>query len=381
MSSSSEYSSEDDSDSSDISSIEEEEEEHFIPEEEEEFDPLTAPLDALIDTVVDYDPPSLGWEHVRTYLKSHSIDETKAAIETKGEFDTTALHVACRNNPPVDVMDVMVMAAPDMIYWADSFGWLPLHYACANGADVQVVEMLLDAYPDSRLVTDKRGRTPLHFALGNVECPPTAELVRLLAGDKKESVRWPDENMMLPLHYACAYGAPVEVCQVLIECWEEGMGMKDSKGRNAFHFAMVRSFLHSYSRSAFIHSAPFNTKYISKHIIHAKGNADRTNSPAIVQHLLSLDDKSLLDTPDSDSCLPLQLLNAKAELIEDTDETARENVLNCVKFYLESKPKLRSEFLVAIRSMPEWLGDVAVIHPTVQTMLNTKITSRYVESF
>ena len=113
---------------------------------------------------------------------------------------------------------------------------------------------------------------------------------------------------------------------------------------------------------------------------HSKGNADRTNSPAIVQHLLSLDDKSLLDTPDSDSCLPLQLLNAKAALIEETDETARENVINCVKFYLEGKPKLRSEFLVAIRSMPEWLGDVAVIHPTVQTMLNTKITSRYVKN-
>lgn len=62
--------------------------------------------------------------------------------------------------------------------------------------------MLVDAYPDSRLVTDKRGRTPLHFALGNVEIPPTEELVRLLAGKKKESVRWPDENKMLPLHYA-----------------------------------------------------------------------------------------------------------------------------------------------------------------------------------
>ena len=97
-----------------------------------EFDPLTAPLDALIDAVVDFDPPSLGWEHVRTFLRSHSIEETKGAIEARGEFDTTALHVACRNDPPADVVDVMIMAAPDMIYWADSFGWLPLHYACAS---------------------------------------------------------------------------------------------------------------------------------------------------------------------------------------------------------------------------------------------------------
>lgn len=107
-----------------------------------------------------------------------------------------------------------------------------------------------------------------------------------------------------------------------------------------------------------------------------QGNADRPNTPAIIQTLLSLDDKSLLDVPDSDSCLPLHLLNAKAELIEETNESAREHVLECIKIYLDSKPKLRSEFLVGIRSMPEWLNDVASIHPTVQTMLNTKITSR-----
>ena len=71
----------------------------------------------------------------------------------------------------------------------------------SDGADVEVVRMLVEAYADSRLITDKRGRTPLHFALGNVEIPPTAELVRLLAGTKKECVRWPDENQMLPLHY------------------------------------------------------------------------------------------------------------------------------------------------------------------------------------
>ena len=47
-------------------------------------------------------------------------------MEIKGEFDTTALHVACRNRPPVDVVDIMLMAAPDMIFWADSFGWLPV---------------------------------------------------------------------------------------------------------------------------------------------------------------------------------------------------------------------------------------------------------------
>ena len=171
----------------------------------DDYDPENA-LDAIIDSVIDYPDPTEGWDVVREWLQSHDFNETKYAIEYKGEFDTTALHVACRNRPPKDIIDVMIMAAPDMIFWADSFGWLPLHYACANGAEIDVVSALLEAYPDSKLTTDKRGRTPLHFALGNVDQPPTEQLVQLLAGKemKSSSVRWPDENNMLPLHYACA---------------------------------------------------------------------------------------------------------------------------------------------------------------------------------
>lgn len=95
-------------------------------DEEGSYDPMSDALDALIDSVVDYEDPDECWELVREWLRIHSADETREAVEFKGEFDTTALHVACRNSPPVDVVDVMLMAAPDMIYWADSFGWLPV---------------------------------------------------------------------------------------------------------------------------------------------------------------------------------------------------------------------------------------------------------------
>jgi len=107
------------------SSSEEEEEESEYDEEDSEYDDEDA-LDALIDSVVDYEDPKECWDLVRTWLSDHSLEETKSAVELKGEFDTTALHVACRNKPPVDVVDIMLMAAPDMIFWADSFGWLPV---------------------------------------------------------------------------------------------------------------------------------------------------------------------------------------------------------------------------------------------------------------
>jgi hypothetical protein len=101
----------------------------------DDYDPLNDALDALIDSVADYDDPGECWDLVRAWLREHSREETQEAMELKGEFDTTALHVACRNHPPLDVVDLMLMAGPDMIFWADSFGWIPLHYGerCDRG--------------------------------------------------------------------------------------------------------------------------------------------------------------------------------------------------------------------------------------------------------
>ena len=118
-------SSSEEEDSSEEESEESSSEEESEYDDEEDEDDEDA-LDALIDSVVDYENPNECWDLVRTWLSDHSLNETKRAVEIKGEFDTTALHVACRNRPPVDVVDIMLMAAPDMIFWADSFGWLPV---------------------------------------------------------------------------------------------------------------------------------------------------------------------------------------------------------------------------------------------------------------
>ncbi|KAL7542183.1 hypothetical protein ACHAWF_007110 [Thalassiosira exigua] len=221
-----------------------------------------------------------------------------------------------------------------------------MHYACANGADIEVVRILLDAYPGSILITDKRGRTPLHFALGNVDNPPTPDLVMLLIGTTGEVAKRPDENSMLPIHYACAYGACAEVLMELVRSWEESLTITDSKGRLPLHFAM--------------------------------GNADRKNSPEVVKLLLELnDDPGVIVQKDSEKNLPLHLISTKAESINEEDIQTQTTMCKCMDIYLKAKPKTCTELLTAIQNMPEWLQDVAVVHPTVQTMLNTKISSRF----
>ena len=142
------------------------------------------------------------WDAIRQWLRTHTAEEARQAAELTGEYNTTALHLACRNVPPVDVVDVLLSAAPDTVQWEDSFGWLPLHYACANGAEEDVLEILAEAFPESKKSTDRRGRTPLHFLLGNTEHPATPEAVVLLSSTG--AALCADENGMIPLHYACA---------------------------------------------------------------------------------------------------------------------------------------------------------------------------------
>lgn len=134
-----------------------------------------------------------SWNPVRDWLASHNAEEVRAAVEQRGENGLTAIHFACRNVPPLDVIDVFLSIAADTVQWPDGFGWLPIHYACASGSDETVIKALAEQYPDSKTATDGRGRTPLHFALGDK--PATPDVVFLLSSTGAAS--FPDDIGML----------------------------------------------------------------------------------------------------------------------------------------------------------------------------------------
>jgi ankyrin repeat protein len=54
------------------------------------------------------------------------------------------------NNPPSDLVQDIVDAAPHVVGWIDSHGYLPLHHACAHGAPRDVLSILIKAYPDGK---------------------------------------------------------------------------------------------------------------------------------------------------------------------------------------------------------------------------------------
>jgi hypothetical protein len=66
----------------------------------------------------------LSWEPVLDYLRNHTPQEVSDAMTERGENEMTALHYACRNCPPADVVNVMLSATIDTCQWEDgkSFG-------------------------------------------------------------------------------------------------------------------------------------------------------------------------------------------------------------------------------------------------------------------
>lgn len=285
----------------------------------------------------------MSWESVREWLSSHNADEVRIAAEQQGESGLTALHFACRHVPPLDVIDVLLSVAADTtVQWPDSFGWLPIHYACASGSSSEVIKALVEAYPESKTAVDRRGRTPLHFALGDK--PASPDIVFLLGSSGAAS--YPDEIGMLPLHYACAFGASEEVLYVLTDAYPEAIHTKDRRQRTPLHFAL--------------------------------SNAGRKTVPSAVRLLLSLNN-DIVNSIDGGP-LPLRVLSEYTATIKMDDEKRnekRESVQKCLEYILNAHPDPTADFLTTLQSLPDWLSERAVVMPVVQILLNEKISRRF----
>jgi len=287
------------------------------------------------------------WDQVRRWLWAHeSQEERSAAAYIRGQGDVTPLHLMCKlNNPPTDVVSDIVEAAPEVVSWVDSHGWLPLHHACANGASTEVLQILTAAYPESKIVQDNQNRTPLHFyATRNADNPAAmATNVELLSDTGAAEL--PDRGGMLPMHYACAYGTSPTVLKVLAFAYPESLSTKENKGRTPMHLAMV--------------------------------NAHRDASPGVLGFLLENEGAKTVNMRDHEGNLPLHLLTLGLKGLNLDEPEKLHNVGECLKLYLAASPEASPDFLAALQDLPEWLQEVAVVSPHVRRILNQKIIQRF----
>jgi hypothetical protein len=55
----------------------------------------------------------------------------------------------------------------------------------------------------------------------------------------------------------------------------------------------------------------------------------------------------------------------------------KERIRKCLQLYLSSGPETTSSFLNGVQFLPDWIRDEAVLHPTIQSMLNNRISHRF----
>ncbi len=131
---------------------------------------------------------------------------------------------------------------------------------------------------------------------------------------------------------------------VLTDKYKEGITTVDVKNRTPLHFAL--------------------------------SNAGRKASPGAVRHLLTLDRK--LVNSMNGGPLPLRVLSEFAfTLRKNGSEEDKANVVKCLEHLLNAEPNPTADFFTALQALPQWLSEKAVVIPSVQVLLNDKISQRF----
>lgn len=116
-------------------------------------------------TEQDYMDHDLSWNEVRRWLEHHSPDDLQLALETRDRMGRTALHFACQNQPPLDIIAHILQLCPSSLEAIDGSGLSPLHCACAHAAAPSVLQLIAETWSPAKIMKTDRGLTPLHLAL------------------------------------------------------------------------------------------------------------------------------------------------------------------------------------------------------------------------
>jgi len=114
---------------------------------------------------------------------------------------------------------------------------LPVCCACAAGSPHNIIEYLAELYPEGLLVPDSSGRLPLHRACEQkATLPPTIKFL-VNHGSGGTAVRTATELGVLPVHFAVVSGLGLRSIRTLVEAYPESLKIPDYNGCLPLHFA------------------------------------------------------------------------------------------------------------------------------------------------
>jgi len=160
----------------------------------------------------------LALAHFRSLLQSfdgnlmHHQDNTGAL----------PLHVACRTDAPVEILELLLQEHPGAVRIADNSGSLPMHVTCqADAPSRAVLQLLLDRSPTALRARDHAGALPLHCLCAS---NPPVDALELLLRACHGSVAERNNNNDLPFTVACKTRASIGVCLVLLRAHPDALG-------------------------------------------------------------------------------------------------------------------------------------------------------------
>jgi hypothetical protein len=111
-----------------------------------------------------------------------------------------------------------------------------LQSACSEQPQqVDTIRFLVEACPEAVKVPNGDGSLPLHFACANKA--PLELIQYLVEKGGSHAVQTMNVNGHLPLHYACARAASLEVIEYLVDRWGEAVKSADLDGDLPLHIA------------------------------------------------------------------------------------------------------------------------------------------------
>ncbi len=197
-----------------------------------------------------------------------------------GNYGWTPLHLACgKRNMTLNIVKILIDAAPNSVRVVDNDGWMPLHHlSCDKGGEhksnlieifkllikkcpealqhatnvgnlpihltpmeksPEVFQLLIDAAPITGRSTDIEGWTPLHYLCNIREIDDAAALkiLKLLLHKCPEAVRYADDEGYLPILRATRSSRSHEFYRLLTEAYPGSERMSNYTGNLPLHHA------------------------------------------------------------------------------------------------------------------------------------------------
>ena len=192
------------------------------------------PIHFAIVGLKDRSIPKEGIEVLRLLL-----DCNPDAINSTGQ---TPLHIACGIKiVTLNIVQLLIDAAPDSVRHEDINGCMPLHALCHNknldeDVGLEILKLLIDRCPESVRHVIRGGNLPLHPAAAK----QSPEFCRMLVEAYPGSERIANDNDgTLPFHFACQCNT-VATAKYLYELYPESINVADKNGAQPIHHAIMR---------------------------------------------------------------------------------------------------------------------------------------------